>query len=154
MILSAPEVDAITENSDQIVLALIAIIGTSVAALVYTIRNNRTVQAGAQYAETAAKQASAANAAVNNVGPGDHSLYDLVVHVKEEVDELREAQKDFIRRGWQGLQPPIDTAIGLTTTINEIQHDHDALHAKLDHISDVLAEHVAWEMATKYGDTD
>lgn len=67
-------------------------------------------------------QAKAANQAVNNVGPGDHSLWDQVAFLREDVQQLVESQRDFTKRGWQALPDDIATAARLTETIREIQH--------------------------------
>lgn len=134
---------AAATNNDQVALALIAVVATSVAALVFVIRQNR-------YVRSAAEEATAANQAVNNVGPGKHNLYDMVSNIHDDVVELREAQKDFTKRGWHALEPPIDTAIGLTRTISQMQHDHDELHQKLDMVLAELRDHVQWEVEEKY----
>lgn len=137
-------VQNIATTNDQIVLALIAIVATSVAALVYVIRNNR-------YGRVAAEQATAANEAVNNVGEGKHKLYHMVEATYEDVAELKEQQKQFDSHGWETLPPDLGSAVALTQTIRTLQNQHDRLHEKLDTIISELREHVVWEMNAKYG---
>lgn len=148
-------------SHEQVLLALIALVGTSIAALVYIIRNGRIAQVGLDHAETAAQQATAANAAVNNVGPGQHKLYDMMfqVHTTNEqllkdVTALVEAQRDFTKRGWANLPEPINTALGLTTTILDLQRHAEDVNGKLDTIIGELRGHVEWEMQEKYGSHD
>lgn len=126
----------------EIVLALIALIATSTGALVYVIRNGR-------YVKTAAEEATAANRAVNNVGAGRHSLYDMVEHIRDDVKELKKQQDEFDSHGWGTLPSDISNAVGLTTTIRDLQHNTEAVGVKLDTIIGELREHVEWEMNTK-----
>jgi len=136
-------VNAIADTHDQIVLALIAVVATSVAALVWVIRNGR-------YARTAAVESSAANAAVNNVGPGAHTLYNLAASIKEDVDELKATQREFATHGWAALPADLATAPALTSTIRALQERGDAVDSKLDTLIAELREHVLWEMSQKY----
>lgn len=144
-------VESISTTNDQIMLALIALVGTSIAALVFIIRNGRTAGTVAGDAATAAAQATAANAAVNNVGEGKHSLYDMIERIRDDVSDLRKDQDQFDSHGWETLPPDISTAVGLTTTIRDLQNGHRAVNEKLDTIITELRDHVVWEMGAKYG---
>ena len=144
-------VDAVHSNTDQIMLALIALVGTSIAALVFIIRNSKTAEAAAADAATAAVQATAANAAVNNVGEGRHNLYDMVERIRDDVSELKRDQDTFDSHGWETLPPDLGTAVALTTTIRDLQNNHKQVNGKLDTLIVELREHVAWEMDAKYG---
>jgi len=137
-------VQAVASNQDQIMLALIALVATSITALVYVIRNGR-------YSRTGAEQATAANEAVNNVGEGKHKLYDMVERIRDDVTDLKEDQDQFDSHGWETLPSDIGTAVGLTTTIRDLQNNHKQVNEKLDTLISELREHVAWEMDAKYG---
>lgn len=141
----------VSKDQDQIILALIAIIGTSVAALVYTIRNNTIAKGAAQTVEDV-------NKAVNNIGPGEHRLYDKVDRIEKSVVKLEADQEEFDSHGWDNLPADLNNAVVLTSTIRELQNNHDKLHEKLDSIlaeivliRGELKEHVTWEMEAKYG---
>ena len=123
---------AISDTHDQIILALIAIIGTSVAALVYTIRNNTLNKA-------IAKDASEANKAVNNVGPGEHRMYDALVN---GLKEIADKQAEFDRK-WGNLPDDMDDAVGLVELLHSMSH-------RMDQVQTELREHVAWETSQKY----
>lgn len=69
-------------SSDQIVLALIAVIAASVGALVFVIRNGKV-------ARDTNVQISEVNKAVNNIGPGEHRLYDKVTHILVDLSEVK-----------------------------------------------------------------
>jgi len=164
------------ENHEQIMLALIALVGTAIATLAWVIRNGRVVRTGADDAAVAAKQATATNAAVNNVGDSSkHKLYDMVERidersaetvvkvaelgsdmkvVKADVADLKQDQDQFDSHGWETLPPDISTAVGLTTTVRDLQNNHKAVNEKLDTLISELREHVVWEMDTKYGKHD
>ena len=111
------------ENHDQIVLALIAIIGTSIAALVYTIRNN-----------TLGKDI---NQAVNNIGPGEHHLIDMIKQIKEK-------QEEFDKK-WGNLPAEMGDAVGLV----ELLHTMDA---RITRIREDQLEHLRMHQA-KTGET-
>jgi hypothetical protein len=133
----------IATNHEQIILALIAIIATSIAALVYTIRNNTMIK-------TTAQDASDVNKAVNNIGPGEHRLYDMISMVRDDMKHISEAQEEFSKKGWATLPPDIATASGLTEVIRNLQNTDKALHEKMDQILKELDSHVKWEMSQKY----
>jgi len=88
-------------------------------------------------------QAKAANAAVNNVGPGEHSLWDQINMIRRDVDELVRAQREFAAKGWPSLPDDIATASMLTSTIRTLQHDVNDIKRTLEH-------HVEWEETMKY----
>jgi hypothetical protein len=108
---------------------------------VFVIRNGRLAQTAAEDAATAAKQATAANSAVNNVGPGKHNLYDMVERIHDDVVELKGDQAQYDSHGWETLPPDISTAVGLTTTIRDLQNNHKAVTEKLDLILVELRDH-------------
>jgi len=137
-------VEGIADTHDQIMLALIALVSMSIAALVWVIRNGR-------YVRTAAEQSTAANQAVNNVGEGKHNLYDMVEHIRDDVTNLKRDQDTFDSHGWETLPPDLGTAVALTTTIRDLQNNHKQVNGKLDTLIVELREHVAWEMDAKYG---
>jgi hypothetical protein len=164
-------VEGVSATQDQIMLALIALVGTSIAALVYIIRNGRTAQGAADDAAVAAKQATAANNAVNNVGPGKSTLYNMVERidkrsaetnekvaglsadmraVKTDVTRLKKEQDEYDSHGWGTLPLDLGTAVGLTTTIRDLQNGHKQVNEKLDTIISEIREHVMWEMGVKH----
>jgi hypothetical protein len=128
-------VSSIADTHDQIILALIAIIATSIAALVYTIRNNSLGKA-------IAKDASDVSVAVNHKETGELSLYRLADANSRKLDDVIAKQSEFDRK-WGNLPSEIGDAVGLS----EILH---GLDRRLDEIQGQLVEHVAWEMAQKY----
>jgi hypothetical protein len=136
-------VSSISATNDEVILALIAIIGTSIAALVYTIRNNTIIKGAAQ-------DASDINKAVNNIGPGEHRLYDMISMVRDDMAKVTEAQEEFSKKGWATLPPDIASASGLTEVIRSLQNSDKAQHEKMDQILKALDEHVQWEMSQKY----
>lgn len=147
-------VNSIEATNDQVMLALIALIGTSIAALVWVIRNGRIVRYGAE-------QASQANNAVNNVGPGKHTLYNMVETIAKDVESLKADQKEFDGHGWEHLPPDIGDAVALTTTIRDLQQtvsEHGQTQTEhsriLQTILDELRHHVTWEESTKYPPRD
>jgi len=94
------------------------------------------------------------NQAVNNVGPGEHSLWDQVSFIREDISVLVEAQKDFAEKGWRTLPDDIGTASRLTETIRHLQagaegneRDHARIVADLEKLSAILSEHDRWERA-------
>ena len=139
--------DAVTglADHDQVLMALIALVGTSIAALVYVIRNGR-------YVKTAAQQATEANAAVNSVGPDKHTIYAMVENIRDDVIELRSQQATFDAHGWETLPDDLNSAVKLTTTIRDLQRHSKECSGKLDTILGELRGHVEWEMNTKYND--
>jgi hypothetical protein len=125
-------VEAISSSNDQIMMALIALVGSSIAALVFVIRNGRLAATAAEDAAVAAKQATAANRAVNNVGEGKHNLYDMVERIRDDVAELKRDQAKFDAHGWETLPADLNTAVSMTTTIRELQNNHKSVIEKLD----------------------
>lgn len=137
-------------SSDQIVLALIAVIAASVGALVFVIRN-----AGGTVKDTN-RQVTEVNKAVNNIGPGEHRLYDKVDHiyqelgqvtgilqtVTEELKDHRTRWEEFHAR-WGSFPDGMDSAADLAITLNQIKAD-------IQKVQDALKEHVEWEMGEKY----
>lgn len=131
-------------SNDQVILALIAIIATSVAALVYVIRTNN-------YSKTAAEQSTQANRAVNMVSPGEERLVEKVDHLVKSVDKLVDIQEEFSSHGWNTLPADLNNAVNLTTTIRDLQSRDKQVGEKLDILIAELREHVVWEMGAKYG---
>ena len=121
-------IESVANTHDQIILALIAIIGTSIAALVYTIRNNGLGQ-------SIAKDAREVNAAVNHIGPNDLRLYDVIARI--------EAKQDEFDRKWGNLPAEMGDAVGLVELIHGMDKRIAIIQAQ-------LVEHVAWEMSVKY----
>ena len=115
-----------SDAHDQIILALIAIVGTSIAALVYIIKNTTITKA-------AAKDAAEANIAVNNIGPGDHRLYDVISRIEAK-------QADFDKL-WGNLPSHMNSAVTLSETIHDIQDSIKKVDLALTmHIQNVEAE--------------
>ena len=102
-------------------IALIALVGTSIGALVYTIKNNRL--------------GKDINRAVNNVGPGEHHLIEL-------IQQIRAKQEEFDKK-WGNLPGDMDDAVTLAGTIHDI-------HTAIATMKNELREHVEWEMSQKY----
>lgn len=134
---------------DQITVIVLGLLGTTIATLVWVIKNGSRVKETSDYAQIAAHQSSAANKAVNNVGPGDHTLYDMVAAIKEDVLELKAEVKDvraeqraFASHGWETLPDDMNTAVALTQTIRGLQNGHSAVHDKLDSIAAELRAHI------------
>jgi hypothetical protein len=125
---AASTLDSVGAAHDQIVLGLIGVLGVVIAGLVYIVK---------AYANTkvAAQQATEANKAVNNIGPGEHRLYDVIARIEAKQD-------DFDKR-WGNLPDGMDDAVGLV----ELLH---GLDRRVSEIQVQLVEHVAWEMAVKY----
>ena len=131
------------EPSTGMTAALITVILMLAGVLVFVIRT---------YTE-----AKAANRAVNNVGPGEHSLWDQLANIRDDVLELVEAQRDFAKRGWQTLPDDIGTAARLTETIRVLQandarnvEDHERIVSALAEINEAFRAHDGWERQHKY----
>jgi hypothetical protein len=116
------------DAENQVVLAVIAVLATSVAGLVYVVK---------AYGE--AKQV---NSAVNHKDTGELSLYRLAHANSEKLDEVIAKQAEFDRK-WGNLPPQIGDAVGLFGVL------HD-MGSQLDEVQAELRQHVAWEMSQKY----
>ena len=127
-------VQAIAETNDQIILALIALVGTSIAALVFIIRNSKIIRDGAGDAAVAAEQSTSAASAVNHVEFGERRLYEIVRHIESKQDEFD--------RKWGNLPAGMGDAVALT----ELLHD---MSGRIDKIQTDLVDHVRWEMSQK-----
>jgi hypothetical protein len=112
------------ESHDQIMLGIVALLGTLIATFAYVVRNGG-------YARTAAHASTEANKAVNNVGPGEHRLYDVIGRI--------EAKQDEFDRKWGNLPADMGDAVGLA----ELIHGMDK---RISQIQAQLVEHVQWEM--------
>jgi len=123
------------ESHDQVVLALIAIIATSIAALVYTIRNNTL-------GRDIARDTREVNAAVNHKDTGELSLYRLADANTRKLDQVIEKQAEFDRK-WGNLPAEMGDAVGLA----ELIHNMDR---RISQIQAQLIEHIEWEMAVKH----
>jgi len=137
-------------DHDQIVLAIIALASMLAAALVYLAK-------GYGNSKIAAEQSTAANRAVNDIGPGDHRLYDKVTMIAEDTHTNRKAieklianQEQFDAHGWENLPQDMDDAVSLTEKIRGLERGRDSNAEKIDQILAELRQHVAWEMAEKY----
>ena len=137
-------VNGIADSHDQIMLAMIAVVAAAVAALVFVIRNSVNIK-------IAAEQATAANSAVNSVGPDKHTIYAMVERIHDDVADLKKDQEQFDSHGWETLPSDLSTAVGLTTTIRDLQNNHKSVNEKLDTLIAELREHVVWEMSEKWG---
>jgi hypothetical protein len=131
--------DTLQDSHDQIILALIAIISVSIGALVYTIKNNAL-------GKDIAKNAYEANKAVNNIGPGEHRLYEVIARI--------EAKQDEFDRKWGNLPADMDDAVGLAELLHGMDQRVARIEGKQDQMQGQLIEHVAWEMAQKYPGSD
>ncbi len=144
---------AATDGEASVAIAALAIAGTLAGAIVLLVKIR-------EQARTAASQATQANQAVNNVAPGEeHSLWDQVAFIREDVAELVEAQRDFAQRGWRTLPDDIATASRLTETIRSLQHAderqlerYDDIDRKLSTLHEFLRDHDRWERQEKYPD--
>ena len=134
--------DHVTDNT-EIVFALVGLLTTMLAATVYLARGYRNTK-------IAARESTSASAAVNNVGPGEHRLWDKIDAIQNAVERQAAIQEAFDSHGWGNLPDDLNNAVKLTTTIRDVQRHHDETHDKLDKIMVQLAEHVEWEMQQKY----
>ena len=137
----------IEASNTQIILGLIAVLATCVGILGYVIKNSST-------AKQALEQTTQVNRAVNNVGPGEHRLYDKISGLESSVNKLVEIQEKFSEHGWETLPPDLNTAVGLTVSIRELQTNYHVVNSKLDEILVNLQDHVEWEMQAKYNHTE
>jgi hypothetical protein len=134
---------SLSDSETQIVLALIALIGTSIAALVYTIKNN-------SIGKSIAIDASEANRAVNNVGPGEHRLYDKVSTVitemsaiKSHIHEHQEKWDEFNAR-WGNLPEALGNGANLVVTIHDIRNSVASVSEKVSTLDSKLDEYIKW----------
>lgn len=112
----------------------------------------------------ASHHAEAANKAVNNVGPGEHTIYDMAQQVRHDVAELLAEQKRaraelvyltrqqraFESKGWNALPPDIGTAPALTAKIRTLEHTDSVIVEQLADLRKFLEAHDAWERSQKY----
>ena len=98
------------------------------------------------------QEARAANNAVNNIGPGEHRLYDRIQMIHDEVMHLREGEEQFQSKGWPSLPEDLGSAAALTSTIRDLQRSRDEILARLAELSDLIRAHDRWERQSKYGD--
>lgn len=137
---------AVESQTDQVALAALAIVATLAGVIVLLVKTYQ--------------QSRAANAAVNNIGPGDHSLWDQVTFIREDVSALVDAQRQFSEKGWSTLPDDIGTSARLTETIRHLQHaaesntaEHSVILEQLSELSRFVKGHDAWERQAKYGDS-
>ena len=117
-------------DTNQALVYLIGVLVVGVmSALTFTIK--------------AWSQARAANAAVNNVGPGEHRLYDQIGHLSDAIQRIETKQNDFDTKGWPTLPSDMNTAAGLTEVIRDIQHELHVVNTR-------LAAHDEWERTVKH----
>ena len=128
-------VETIAISNNQIVMGLIALVGTSIAALVFTIRNN-------SIGKSIAQDASDVSAAVNHKETGDLSLYRLADANSRKLDDVITKQAEFDRK-WGNLPADMGDAVGLV----ELIHGMDK---RIAQIQAQLLEHIEWEMAVKW----
>jgi Na+-translocating ferredoxin:NAD+ oxidoreductase RnfG subunit len=134
----------ITAAELQIFAPLLGMLATMVGVLVFLVKSYRQT-------EIAATEAKQTNNSVNNVLPGMPTLYQQVLQIKETMNKFTDAQDDFTQKGWRSLPEDINTAIGLTETIRELQHKDiaiqeslDSLGERLDVMVEELREHINW----------
>lgn len=128
-------IGTISDTNDQIIMALIAIIATSIAALVYTIRNN-------SIGKSIARDASDVSAAVNHKDTGELSLYRLADANSRKLDDVIAKQSEFDRK-WGNLPADMGDAVGLSEMIH-------GMDKRIAQIQAQLLEHVEWEMNVKW----
>lgn len=111
----------------EVVLAVLAILATTVATLVWVIRSGKYVRS--------------TDDAVNGIGPGQHRLYDKVDAICESVEKLNAWHEEMQEQGWSHLPPDLHDSVGITLTIRELQRqavtnkqDHEMLRNRLDEI--------------------
>jgi hypothetical protein len=124
-------------DHDQLIAALAALLvaqGGIIVLLVKTFVSSRT----------AAAQATAANMATNGIGEGEHRLYDMVSHIRDEISVLTEAQADFHRRNWRNLPDDLNDAMKLTLKVRQLEAadkaDQEAHQVILKDLRDLRAE--------------
>jgi methyl-accepting chemotaxis protein len=78
---------AVTTSNNEIILALIALIATSIGALVFVIKNGKLVK-------DTNDQVSQVNTAVNHVESGEQRLYDKVSHLVSELEDVKDILND------------------------------------------------------------
>ena len=128
MLAAATSQAAALDNHEQVILAIIAVLATCVAGLVYVVK--------------AYGQAKQTNAAVNHRDTGELSLYRLADSNSRKLDDVIAKQAEFDRK-WGNLPAEIGDAVGL----NETLHD---MNRRLDDIQTQLVDHVAWETEVKW----
>lgn len=131
--------------------SLAVVILLMVGAVLYLVASAR------KQIDSAAAHAEAANRAVNNVGPGEHRMYDKIDMIRQDVEMLVRAQEEFAKRGWHTLPPDLSSSAALTSTIRELQHADQTIKHGLDDLSEAIAkidrkitDHVEWEESLKY----
>ena len=113
------------------------------------------------YAKVSAVQSAAVNRATNGVGPGEHRLYDMVAHIKEDMAHLTDAQEDFQARGWKHLPADIGDATALTLKIRQLESavstgtaQRAQLIADLAAVDKLIRAHDEWERSQKWQITE
>jgi len=144
------QLDTISGMHDNLLYGMLALIGTSISALVFVIRNNTL-------AKTAKEEVARVNRAVNNQGsddiPDETRMFDMVKEMRSDMTEIRENQRRFDSHGWETLPDDLNNAVKLTTTIRDLQSGYaevKLVNQKVDVIIKELREHVVWEMQVKY----
>ena len=130
---------------DQIILALIAVITTSVGALVFVVKNGKITK-------DTNFQISEVNRAVNNIGPGEHRLYDKVGQVVDELEEVKvilgyvtKEIKEH-RDNWEKFYIAWDNLPEGMKNANELSNTLVSVQMEVVKIQSALADHVIWEM--------
>jgi len=142
---------AASDTETQGLIGIVGVLAVALAgALTFSIK-------GWQEAKRGASQAKQANAAVNNVGPGEHRLFDKVSHLADAMDRIEAKQDQFDMKGWPSLPSDINTAAGLTEVIRDLQHghvdglkDHQEILGRLAAMDTEIKAHVLWEETQKY----
>lgn len=76
-----------TSSNNEVILALIALIATSIGALVFVIKNGKL-------AKDTNDQIAQVNTAVNHVETGEQRLYDKVSHLVSELEDVKDILSD------------------------------------------------------------
>lgn len=143
---------AATDTETQGFIGIIGVLAVALAgAMTFSIK-------GWQEAKRGAMEAKAANSAVNNIGPGEHRLYDKVANIDHALAILNTRQEDFDEKGWEhGLPDDLNSAPKLTQTVRELQaqaetntDEHKQIMSRIDKLITTLTDHDAWERSAKY----
>lgn len=132
---------AVTTTNDQVVLALIAVIAASVGALVFVIRNGRLVK-------DTNTQITEVNKAVNNVGPGEHRLYDKVTHLMLDMSEIKDVlgslsgQMEEHRLFWEDFHRKWGTSTKKVDPNNDIAVILNEIRTEVGKVQLVLKDHI------------
>lgn len=138
---------AVTEGN-EVQLALISVIATSVGALVFVIRNGKVAKDTNKVAVDTNNQISEVNAAVNNIGPGEHRLYDKVTHIAGELSFIKEnvshltTQMEQHRLFWEDFHEKWGSKTHGLSPENEIVVALGQIQSEVGKFSTILEAHI------------